>query len=604
MKKNNKIRSTIGGQAVLEGVMMRGKKSMATAVRTETGEITVENKYLKQTKARQVINKIPFIRGVVNLFSQMFAGTALIMRSAEVFGEFAEPSKFEERLAKKSTKIKSNDIMMGFSVFLGVGLAVLLFIVLPTVFKSLIEKAAKAQSWHPVIGSLIESGIMITIFIIYILSISLMKDVKRLFMYHGAEHKTIACYENKLELTVENARKMTKEHSRCGTTFMFFALVVSMLVFAFITWGLTALKWINNGNHKAVDVLIKIACKIVFIPAVAGISYEVLKFFALSDNIFFRICRAPGMLLQKLTTREPDDEMLEVAIIAFKKVQEMDENPDVEECKFKIEVQYNNAVKKAESIVKGIEKSDIDYVLCEASGKNRNELPLHKFTKDEFMGALKVFNKMKGGMPVQYAVGKVNFYGYNILVDGRVLIPRFETEELVYKALEIIDKNGYKKVLDLCTGSGAIGIVIAKKTDCEVLGTDISNDAIKVAINNGQMLNAKIKFIESDLFNNITDKYDLIISNPPYVATGDIPQLDKKVKNYEPKQALDGGTDGLDIIRRIAVKYKDYLNKNGTLMFEFGIGQTDEIKKIFIDEEVEIVKDMAGIDRIAIVRTK
>ena len=211
---------------------------------------------------------------------------------------------------------------------------------------------------------------------------------------------------------------------------------------------------------------------------------------------------------------------------------------------------------------------------------------------------------MKGGMPVQYAVGKVNFYGYNILVDGRVLIPRFETEELVYKALEIIDKNGYKKVLDLCTGSGAIGIVIAKKTDCEVLGTDISNDAIKVATNNGQMQNAKIKFIESDLFNNITDKYDLIISNPPYVATGDIPQLDKKVKNYEPKQALDGGVDGLDIIRQMALKYKDYLNENGTLMFEFGIGQTDEIKKIFIDEDVEIVKDMAGIDRIAIVRTK
>ena len=604
MKKCNKIRSSIGGQAVLEGVMMRGKKSMATAIRTETGEITVENKYLKQTKARQIINKIPFIRGVVNLFSQMFAGTALIMRSAEVFGEFAEPSKFEERLAKKSTKIKPNDIMMGFSVFLGIGLAVLLFIVLPTVFKSLIEKAAKAQSWHPIIGSLIESGIMITIFIIYILSISVMKDVKRLFMYHGAEHKTIACYENKLDLTVENAKKMSKEHSRCGTTFMFFALVVSMLVFAFVTWGLTALKWINNGNHKIVDVLIKIACKIVFIPVVAGISYEVLKFFALSDNIFFRICRAPGMLLQKLTTREPDDEMLEVAITAFKKVQEMDENSEIEECKFKIEVQYSNAVKKAESIVKNIEKSDIDYVLCEASGKNRNELPLHKFSKDEFMGALKVFNKMKTGMPVQYAVGKVNFYGYNMLVDGRVLIPRFETEELVYKALEIINKYGYKKVLDLCAGSGAIGIVISKKSECEVLGTDISDDALKVAKINGQMLNVKINFMQSDLFDKVLDKYDLIISNPPYIATSDIAKLDKKVKNYEPKQALDGGIDGLDIIRKIALEYKNYLNENGTLMFEFGIGQTDEIKKIFIDSDVEIIKDMAGIDRIAIVRKK
>lgn len=602
MKKNRKTRSNIGGQAVLEGVMMRGKKSMATAIRTETGEITVENKYLKQTKSRERINKIPLIRGIVNLFTQLFAGTALIMRSAEVFGEFAEPSKFDNWVTKKSKKVKPNDIMMGFSVFLGIGLAVLLFIVLPTIFKDLIEKASKQSNWHPVISSLIESGIMITIFILYILSISLMKDVKRLFMYHGAEHKTIACYENNLELTVENAKKMTKEHSRCGTTFMFFALVVSMLVFAFITWGLRELHWIANGQHKAIDALIKIACKIVFIPVVAGISYEVLKFFALSDNIFFRICRSPGMLLQKLTTREPDEQMLEVAITAFKKVLEMDENPNLEEGKFKIEVTYQNAVKKAKEIVKDIEDSDIDYVLCEAGNVKRGELSAHLFSKDEFMGAIKVFNKMKNGQPAQYAVGKSYFYGYTYMVDSRVLIPRPETEELVEKAIQLIQEKGYSTVLDLCTGSGAIGYTIYKKTEVEVVGVDISNDALTVARLNGQSLNSKMQCIESNLFEKVEGKFDLIISNPPYIPTNDIKGLDKKVKDFEPKMALDGGEDGLDLIRRIAEEYKEHLDENGTLMFEFGIGQAEDIKKIFEKDKVEIFKDIEGIERIAMVR--
>lgn len=603
MKKNRKIRSNIGGQAVLEGVMMRGKKSMATAIRTETGEITLENKYLKQTKARERVNKIPFIRGIVNLFTQLFAGTALIMRSAEVFGEFAEPTKFDKWVTKKSKKVKPNDIMMGFSVVLGVGLAILLFIVLPTVFKELIAKVSKQSNWHPVISSLIESGIMITIFIIYILSISLMKDVKRLFMYHGAEHKTIACYENKLELTVENVRKMTKEHSRCGTTFMFFALVVSMLVFAFVTWGLKELHWIQNGQHKAIDALIKIACKIAFIPIVAGISYEVLKFFALSDNIVFKIFRSPGMLLQKLTTRDPNDEMLEVAIVAFKKVLEMDENPNVEEGNFKIEVTYKNAVKKAKEIVKDIEDSDIDYVLCEAGNIKRGELPVHLFNKEEFMGAIKVFNKMKNGQPAQYAVGKSYFYGYTYMVDSRVLIPRPETEELVEKAIKQIKEHGYKRVLDLCTGSGAIGHTIYKETGAEVVGVDISSDALTVARLNGQSLNSKMQCIESNLFDSVEGKFDLIISNPPYIPSSEIEGLDKKVKDFEPKLALDGGQDGLDLIRKIAIQYKEYLNDNGVLMFEFGIGQAEVINKMFEKDRVEIIKDIEGIDRIAIVRT-
>jgi len=189
------------------------------------------------------------------------------------------------------------------------------------------------------------------------------------------------------------------------------------------------------------------------------------------------------------------------------------------------------------------------------------------------------------------------------MVDSRVLIPRPETEELVEKAIKQIKEHGYKRVLDLCTGSGTIGHTIYKETGVEVVGVDISSDALTVARLNGQSLNSKMQCIESNLFDSVEGKFDLIISNPPYIPSSEIEGLDKKVKDFEPKLALDGGQDGLDLIRKIAIQYKEYLNDNGVLMFEFGIGQAEEINKIFEKDRVEIIKDIEGIDRIAIVRT-
>ena len=329
-KKSKIVRRTnIGGQAVLEGVMMKGARSIATAVRTPDGDITVESKYTKDAKQRNAFLKLPFVRGVVNLVTQLFQGTGIMMRSAEVYGDYAEPSKFDKWVADK-LKINPMNVLMGFSVVLGVLLAVGLFVFLPNFLASLIcdNIAAIASSslkslWY----SLIEGGLMLVIFISYILLVTLMKDVRRVFMYHGAEHKVISCYERGLDLTVENAKHMPREHSRCGTTFLFFVIAVSIMVFVLVNFMLEKCGLVvpsSASGAKVLNALIKLGFKLLFLPVVAGVSYELLKLLAKSDCLFVRILRAPGMALQKLTTKEPTDDMLEVSLTAFKTVLAMD----------------------------------------------------------------------------------------------------------------------------------------------------------------------------------------------------------------------------------------------------------------------------------------
>ena len=395
-------RTSIGGQAVLEGVMMKGARSMATAVRAPSGDITIESKYIKSAKEKNVFFRLPFIRGVVNLVSQLFQGTGIILRSAEVYGDYAEPSKLDKWMADK-LKINPMNLLMAFSVILGIVLAVGLFVFLPNFLASLIcdnIAVIAASSLKSLWYSLIEGGIMLTIFICYILLVTLMKDVRRVFMYHGAEHKVISCYEHGLDLTVENAKKMRREHSRCGTTFLFFVVAVSIIVFVLINFMLDRCNLLDG--RKVVDALIKLGFKLLFLPVVAGTSYEILKLLAKSDCLFVRILRAPGMALQKLTTKEPTDDMLEVSLAAFKTVMEMDENPNLPERKFDISVPYGVARKRLEDLAKGADEADIDWIIAETTGVKRSELPeLKTLTKAQFDGATEIAKRMSDGKPLQ-----------------------------------------------------------------------------------------------------------------------------------------------------------------------------------------------------------
>lgn len=304
--KNNEscaFRTSIGGQALIEGIMMRGPKKQAIVVRKQDGELETKISDIKLVKDKHPILGWPIIRGTVNFLSSMVTGVKALMYSAEFFPEeeISEPSKLDMWLEKHLSSEKAEKAIIYISVVLGCLLSVGLFILLPTILAGWVTKLIPM----PWVGNILEGVFRIVLFIGYMWLCTKVKDIKRIWMYHGAEHKTINCYEQGLELTVENVRNQTTRHPRCGTSFMFLVMIVSILVFSVVSW--------NN-------VFIRMLLRIVMLPIVVGISYELIKIAGRYDNWLTKIISAPGKALQGLTTAEPDDSMIEVAIEAMKLV--------------------------------------------------------------------------------------------------------------------------------------------------------------------------------------------------------------------------------------------------------------------------------------------
>lgn len=307
--------TSIGGQAVMEGVMMRGPHKTAVAVRKPDGEITVkidEN----GTKKKNKLLKLPIIRGCINFFESMVIGIKALMYSAEFVDleEEESESKFEKWLEEKlGDKIK--DVVIYFSLIVSVFLSVGLFILLPTVItravESLLGSVAFAQT--KTFTSLCEGIVRMVIFISYLALVSQMKDIKRVFEYHGAEHKSIACYEAGEELTVENVKKHSRLHPRCGTSFLLFVMIVSIVVFSLL---------------PRTSIIPRLLMRIALLPVVAGISYEIIKLAGKSKNRCVCLLTKPGLWLQKLTTREPDESQIEVAIESLTSVMPEDKEED------------------------------------------------------------------------------------------------------------------------------------------------------------------------------------------------------------------------------------------------------------------------------------
>ncbi|MDD3439559.1 MAG: DUF1385 domain-containing protein, partial [Clostridiaceae bacterium] len=277
----------VGGQAVIEGVMMKGAEDIAIAVRKPDGEIVVKKEKLKSN--RKKISKIPIIRGIFTFVDSLVLGVNALLYSSEFVDveeeEKKKPSKLDEFLEKN---------IIWISVVISVVFSVVLFILLPTVLVGVL----KAYTGNTLILNGIEGIVRIAIFLGYILAISGMKDIRRVFEYHGAEHKSIFCYEHGEELTVENVKKYGRLHPRCGTSFLFIVMIVSILLFSLFRWS---------------GLLMRLVIRILLIPIVAGISYEIIKWAGKSESKLSCIVSTPGMWLQKLTTREPDDKQIEVA---------------------------------------------------------------------------------------------------------------------------------------------------------------------------------------------------------------------------------------------------------------------------------------------------
>ena len=294
-------KQSVGGQAVIEGVMMQSKNYRAIAVRTSNGEIELKKDRIKSWIKDKKIDKIPFLRGSFVLFETMIEGMKSLNYSSEFFLEDEEEDDVIDKFLKRIFKDKANEAVMAVSLILAMLLSVGLFVLIPTFIGGLFSSFIQ----NNIILNLIEGLIRISILISYMLLISRNEDIKRTFMYHGAEHKAIYCYESDLELTVENAKKFTTLHPRCGTNFLFIVMFTSIILFSFFGWP---------------NILTRIAMRILCIPIVAGISYEIIKFLGKYNNILSKIVAYPGMMLQHITTKEPTDEQLEVAIKALKAV--------------------------------------------------------------------------------------------------------------------------------------------------------------------------------------------------------------------------------------------------------------------------------------------
>ncbi len=294
-------KTTVGGQAVIEGVMMRGSKGLATAVRLPNGSIEVKKESSESLTKKNKFFGFPIIRGFISLIESLIIGIKSLEYSASFFEDDEEGSESKfDKWFDKVFKEKGNSVLMGISLVLSLAFSILLFFILPTALTSLVKKTITS---NVVVLNIIEGIIRVIIFISYIFIVGKLEDIKRVYQYHGAEHKTIFCYESGIDLTPENAKKFGRLHPRCGTNFLFLVMVISIIIFSFTGWQ-------SIGQ--------RVISRVLLLPVVSGVTYEVIKWLGKSDSKISKIIAWPGLLLQKITTQEPDESMLEVAITSLK----------------------------------------------------------------------------------------------------------------------------------------------------------------------------------------------------------------------------------------------------------------------------------------------
>ena len=567
----------MGGQAVIEGVMMRGSKGIATAIRTSKGNIKVSVKKTVPLTKKYKILSLPFIRGITALLDSLIIGIKTLNYSASFFEQEEEESAFEKWIKNKFGEKLAGDLIITLTMIISFAVSIGIFIGIPTSIASIF----KNFGFSSIILNLIEASIRIAILILYMFLISKMEDIYRVFQYHGAEHKTIFCYENEQRLTVENVKKQSRLHPRCGTNFIFLTMFVSILLYTFTGWG---------------NFIERIIIRIVLLPVVAGISYEIIKWLGRSESKFSKIIAYPGLMLQKLTTKEPDDMQIEVAIKSLMAAEGIKDMKTIGE----LLIYGNQQLKEAE-----IDTYILDCQLLLTKVLNKDE-EVSKLNENKFKQLIK---KRKEKMPMAYILKDVEFMGLDFYVEEGVLIPRGDTEVLVEEVLKHIGENDDTSICDLCCGSGAIGISLAAlRNNIKVDLVDLYPIPEKVTKKNiaKHNLEERTEFIKSDLLNKIIEdgkKYDILVSNPPYIADEVINDLMEDVRDYEPHTALAGGEEGMDFYNIIVSESHNVLKKNGILAFEIGYDQGEKVKVLMEEKgfkNVKVIQDLAGLDRVVI----
>ena len=675
----------------MEGVMMQGPERIALAMRLPSGELYLKTK-LKPADPPAM--KVPVVSGVVAFARSLINGMTTLMESADILEKYApeeyaeEETRFEKWVNSKFGERTAWNILMSLSLVLAVVISIAIFVIFPTWVVNFLGRWISSS----IVLNLIEGILRILIFIGYVVLIRRMEEINTLFRYHGAEHKTIHCYENNLELTPENAQQFYTLHPRCGTSFLVFVLIISLLLFSFLGWP---------------NLLLRIVSRVILIPVIAGLSYELLKWAGRSDNSIVRILSYPGLMLQKLTTAEPTYEQLEVGILSLKavlvdkdmpviegfvdkdgnmigdsfwkpgsKVMSQKVHVDEEEIGPADEDSINEAIKFLDGLdengytmvvlpsedsvslpqaiadhnkeeakssilqrrftadIKTIEnalswgqaalsmvengRNEARILLQYAAGLTQTEIITNSkelMDEEDFREYERCIHDRLTGTPLQYIVGMQEFMGLPITVNPSVLIPRLDTEVVVEEAIRIIGEKGWNHpdVLDMCTGSGVIGVTIAAKVpESIVTMTDVSEEALRTAMSNAGLngVNRKCVFLRGDMFDALPAdrEYDMIICNPPYIETDVIDTLSIEVREHEPKMALDGGKDGLDFYRIIARDASMHLRTGGVLVLEIGADQAGSVKRLLMKsktwDNIRKIQDMAGLDRAVIAERK
>ena len=711
--------TAIGGQAVMEGVMMQGPDRVALAMRLPSGELYLKTK-LKPKPSR--ISKVPFVRGIFSFANSLVKGMSTLMESADILETYApeeyaeEPGKMEAWINKKFGDKAAWNFLMATALLFSIAVTLVFFIILPTWAVNFLGRWISSA----LVLNLIEGLIRIAIFIGYVAAIRNLEDIKTLFRYHGAEHKSIHCFENGRVLVPENAEEFYTLHPRCGTSFLVFVLIVSLLLFSFLGWP---------------NLALRILSRILLIPVIAGISYELLRWAGRSNGKVVKILSWPGLQLQRLTTAEPTRDQLEVALLSLKavlvdpgvpeingfvdkdgnpkrsKAEELEAERESEVWAAEVEANtqankkaaaeaegedtkkaearevyedpgegasdeeifsaidfldgldsdgytivapinnngqtlagaiadreamqakartlarrytedirtYENALKWGRAALSMIEngRNEARIIMSYATGLGSTELITRGkelMREDDFEEYQKRIYQRIEGKPLQYIVGIQEFMGLPFRVNPSVLIPRLDTEVLAEKVLDILKEKGLERpdVLDLCTGSGALGITIAAKVpEAIVTMTDVSEEALKTAMGNAGLngVNRRCIFLLGDMFDAIPEdkQYDLIVCNPPYIESKVIDTLDIEVKDHEPRMALDGGEDGLDFYRIIADQAGMHLKTGGVLALEIGADQAVAVKRLLSKaktfSDATVVRDLAHLDR-AVIATR
>lgn len=565
---------------VIKGTASAHGKNRVIATINTKGKIDIVS---FKDKKDYLGSRLPFWRGIILLIFGIYIFLVSLNRSQMVLGKENKPD-IEEKIAQK-LKVPKNVVVMTIAGLIGATIGIIGVVLVPYfAFKAMVDGGI--DIWLAAfIIALIRTGLLLII----LLFLKMIPSMKQFYRNNAAGNLAIANYKDK---------KIDSYH--LSTNFLNYLVCGFLLSFFVLSFMIVDL---NFFLRIFINMALMLIC--------FSITYEILKLLEFRNNMFAKILTVP---ISYFTNEKPTQTERDIAFSALNEVILMQHNEErligeTKDAEILFSVVYSEVKNKLSSV--GINNiAEVEWLIAESLGKKRNDIKfLTHIGKENYKKIKNALAKREKRMPLSKIFNHVNFYGNDLYVDKNVLSPRPETEQVVEEAIKIIkEKNSDKtKVLDLMTGSGAIAITIAKETKATVYASDISEVALNIAKKNAKNHKVKVKFIESDIFKALKkEKFNVIISNPPYISSKQILTLDDEVKKYDPIISLDGGEDGLYFYREIAEKSPQYLKPQGILVLEIGEDQGKSVRKLLQKnfENIKIKKDYSKNDRIVIAKLK